>query len=236
MASQLKSVVQKIIVFGVDNLFGEEVVLGLAEEGNSLILCGENRNRQQKLIDRFPDSVMGVCSRENREYHKQVQVMIESQGSLDAVVYLINPVSGHCFFEQSDTEIQDAFNRNLVEPVLMLKAIFPYLKKSADCKVIFVDTVAFLSGVTATEIQEASTHGVFGFCDSIKNEMQGRGVDIRAITSPKQLEKRLSRDNSSETEVISYCSQITKKIQDVMRSGVAMQGGGVSMPLSSELH
>ena len=231
-----KSTSRKIIVFGVDNLFGEEVVCGLAGEGNRLILCGENRGRHRKLIDRYPDFVKGVCSRENSDYHKQVQVMIESQGSLDAVVYLINPVSGHCFFEQSDIEIRDTFNRNLVEPVLMLKSIFPYLKKSVGCKVIFVDTAAFLSGFSTTEVQQASTLGVFGFCDSIRNEMQGRGVDIRAITSPRQLEKKVCREKSSETEILSYGSQITEKIQDVMRSAVAMHGVGGSMPLSHELH
>jgi short-subunit dehydrogenase len=227
---------RKIIVFGVDNLFGEEVVSGLAGKSNSLMLCGDNRERHRKLIERHPDSVKGVCSRENSEYHKQVQVMIESQGSLDAVVYLINPVSGYCFFEQSEIEIRDTFNRNLVEPILMLKAIFPYLKKSADCKVIFVDTGAFLPGVTTTEIQEASTLGVIGFCDAIQNELQGRGVDIRAITSPRQLDKKECRENSSDPETLSYCSQITEKIQDVMRSSVAIHGAGSPIALSPELH
>lgn len=213
---------RNIIVFGIDSLFAEEVISGLIGEGSSLMLCGENQFRHQKLFEKFPESVVGYVTESGKEtsseYHKQIRVMIESVGSLDAVIYLLNPGAGKPLVDLSEQEIREIYDRNLVHPVLMLKAIYPYLKKYQNSKVIFVDASALVAGIEKTEIEHSTTMGISGLCDSIAAQMSDKGIDIRAITAQDQLYKDSVETQIDNPRVDQYYSRITEKIQTMMKS------------------
>ncbi len=228
----------KIVVFGIDNQFGEEVVAGLASDGHSLVLCGDNSVRHQKLTSRYGKSVKGFCDQGQADYRKQVQVQIESLGSLDAAVFLINPSRRCGFFQLADSEITDTFTRNFIHPVLMLKSIFPYLKKNKHCKVIFIDTSAFMPSLAVTdqeieltvgagiELQSASSSAIEAFCQSVQAEMAEKGVDVRAITNPAQL--TIKTQSPKDDSYMAYGSEMANKIQQVMRSSERYSGMGAS--------
>lgn len=234
---------RNIIVFGIDSLFSEEVISGLIRERDSLILCGENQFRHKKLIEKFPNSVMRhVTESETQsslEYRKQVQVMIESVGSLDAVIYILNPSVGKPLVDLSEQEVRQIYNRNLVHPVLMLKAIYPYLKKSQNSKVIFVDASALVSGIEKTEVENLTTMGISGFCDSITAQMNYKGIDILAITAQDQLYKNSVETRADNPRVDPYYSRVTEKIQTMMKSANILnnnQTGLVADAVAQTIH
>ena len=178
-----KTITKKILVYGVNNLFGEEIVRGLAVDGNELLLCSDSENCRRRLIENYPGYVKGVSSRDEGDYLKQIQVMIESIGTLDAVIYLVQSRPPIPFFEQSLDQINGIFQTNLIEPIELLRGIFPYLRKTSESKVIFVDSEDYLKNQSQSAVHQATQHGLFGFCTAMRNDRGGKGIDLRTISS-----------------------------------------------------
>lgn len=216
---------RKAIVFGVDDLFGEEIACGLAAENNDIILCGDRNERQSSVQSRFPERIKGLCARDSSldksEYQKRVQVMIESHGSLDALIYLLGTGPDGQDTDKGTEDRESVFQSNLVDPINMVRAVLPYLNKSTGSKIIFVDTAAFTPGAILTPMNYCSQMVLTEFCHAVTEEMAGKPVEARTLFSPDQL---MPMDTSSTKDAsptarqagMACYAELAEKIQEVL--------------------
>ena len=222
-------VTRRSIVFGVDNQFGEEIIGGLAAENHDIILCGERNDQNLRLLNRFPEHIKGFCARDTNDYHKHVQVTIESQGSLDALIYLIRTRSARPFPEQSGNEVESLFQYSLIEPINMFRAVLPYLNKSTGCKVIFIDSDAFMPDADPAPLSSCNRMVLSEFCKTVSKDLANKPVEIRTLFSADQLMSRdmpedilvktRLRDRASQESIPGY-TLLAEKIQEVLRPAI----------------
>lgn len=131
-------------------------------------------------------------------WYKNIQSLIEFHGSLDAVIILLRSVDFSLFLEQSKEKIKNSFDHKLVEPIYFLKSIYPYLKKAANCKVIFVASEILNKCQLQSATRFACHYGLRGFCISIQDDLKRKGIDIRHISIPGVAQMSEQSDVSSE--------------------------------------
>ena len=176
---------KNVLILGATDQFGEHVVQELASGDNALLLCGNDQPFQQRLAEKYADHVKGVTVIDSHRNHKMVQSMVERVGSLDALIYLVPGSDQKSFLEQSCDQVREAFNATLTMPACLLQALYPYLRKSADCKVVFVDTEVFVNQAQCSSVTHLAGHyGLWGFCEGIKAEFQAKGIEVQSISAP----------------------------------------------------
>ncbi len=209
---------KNILIVGCNNDFGEQIVHSLAVEGNALLLCGNSEGQQRKLIEAYPRHIKAVSSLNRRQNLKNLQAMIEIQGSLDAVIYMVSAQSATPFFEQPWEQIDEIFESNLIEPIYLFKAIFPYLRKAGDCKVMFVQTSAVSQDSNQSATHLASQYGLWGFCMAVQRELQLKGIDVKNISTPAIVHGQSPATTSPQSLSYQQCKKLATKISEVIKT------------------
>ncbi|MCY3769212.1 MAG: hypothetical protein OXG56_07615 [Gammaproteobacteria bacterium] len=172
---------KNILVCGVDNPFSRKLVEDLAVEGNSLFLYGGNDALQNRLHDIFPGHIKGTLKASGQGQYMQLQALIEVFGSLDAIIYLVSDtLSEYCatrFVAHQRVPGEEAS----FEPVSFVHAVYPYLRKFSNSKIVFVDL-----GMTAVLYSRSSIHwGWRAICSRMQEEFKGKQVEVSAIATPE---------------------------------------------------
>ena len=204
---------KNILVCGVDNPFSRKIVEDLAVEGNSLFLYGSNEALQDRLHDTFPECVKGTLKAAGHGKYMQLQALIEIFGSLDAIIYLVNDTLSEYCATRFMLNHRVPSDETPFEPVSFVNAVYPYLRKFSNSKIVFVDL-----GMTAIRYSRSSTH--FGWqeiCSRMQEEFKGKQVEVSAITTPELV---YLHDQPQMTDRIAYRQyrSITARISNAVRS------------------
>ena len=175
--------VQNILVVGVNNRFGEEIIKGLAVEQNALILCGSNSAKQKTLSGHFPNHIKATNSVDSVYEQMALMAAIERQGSLDGVVYLMDGSTNNSASSNSKLPKQEPGKVSGKGPsaIQLLRAVHPYLRKNGNCKVVLVDTEIALDKNYFNQkscLEKIKTSRAFGeLCDAFEKQ----GVEVSNI-------------------------------------------------------
>ncbi|NKB76856.1 MAG: SDR family NAD(P)-dependent oxidoreductase [Gammaproteobacteria bacterium] len=214
---------KNILILGVNDQFGDQIVEGLSAEENSLILCGGDDQQQLSLASRYPRHVKSCTDSVGLNHsHQRVQSMIEETGSLDVFIYLVDTSPSHQFLNQSHQQIAQTLNTSLVTPICILQSIFPYLRKASNSKVMFVDTSIFSEKHNFSPITVGGNYGLWGFCEGIKAEFHSIGIDVQNISYPNFCYSQEKRGtNGWGVTLYERYKKVIKRILEFIRSAGA---------------
>ncbi len=211
---------KNILILGVEDEFGDQIVDGLSAEDNSFILCGGDDQHQLSLSNRYPNCVKayegGIGLNDS---HQPIQSMIEESGSLDAFIYLVDTFPSFQFLHQSQHQISQTLNETFITPICILQSIFPYLRKSANSKVMFVDAGMLAEKNNDSPIIQGGSYGLWGFCEGIKSEFRGVGIDVQSVSYPALYYSKEKRETThSGSKLYEHYKKVITRILDFIRS------------------
>ena len=190
------SVNRNTVVFGVADRFGEEIVNGLIDAENDIILCGDYNLHIQRLLEMNPRQIPGFCNWNKSAWLKRIQVQVELFGSLDVFIYLLYAKSGKIVCQQPDHISSAIYSTSLVAPINTFKALLPYLNKCSGCKVVFLDINTLTANSSQLLHYDSELRYLSGYCQEIATDMSTRNIDIETLFSARQLlESRLESES-----------------------------------------
>lgn len=174
-----------MLITGAGRGLGRELALIFAEKGYHLILHGRKRENLESVSkevaqkgvkanivegDLRNDKTLEVLARIAKE--KEISLLINNAGAGSAGVPLE---------QEKDEDIVEVITTNLISQIKLTKRIYPLFLKKGKGDIININSICGLEPRAVRAVYCASRWGLRGFTESLRKEVEGKGVRILEI-------------------------------------------------------
>jgi NAD(P)-dependent dehydrogenase (short-subunit alcohol dehydrogenase family) len=175
-----------VIVTGASEGIGRALALELARGGAKLVLAARNAERLESAAAECRAAgadALAVSTNVADEHACRglVNAAVARHGRLDV---LVNNAGITMWSRFEDLASLDVFERlmrvNFLGAVYLTGHALPHLRATRG-QVVAVASLAGLTGVPERTAYSASKHALIGFCESLRIELAGSGVDVTIV-------------------------------------------------------
>ncbi len=175
-----------VVITGASSGLGEALASALAGEGANLALMGRDAGKLGSVAENCRSSGAGVVEVtgdvvDPGDCERLLAAALEEFGSIDYLVLNAGVSMWARFEDVEDPEIfSKIMDTNYLGVVHCVYHGLDALKKSGGL-VVAVSSVQGVTGVPFHTGYCASKHALQGFCDSLRMELRGTGVDVLTV-------------------------------------------------------
>jgi len=138
-----------ILITGASGGLGRALSLGCARAGASVVLCGRNGARLERLYDEIVQlglaqpaiAVLDLASAHAGDYDRLAESLASEYGRLDGLVHAAALLGDRTPLEQYHVPTWcRVLHVNLTAPFILTQVLLPSLRKSADASIVFVSS------------------------------------------------------------------------------------------------
>jgi short-subunit dehydrogenase len=177
---------RRIILTGASEGIGRALALALSAERARIVLAARDASRLETLVRecRAAGGEAHAVPTDVANAHDCEWLIAEAMRALGGIDVLVNN-AGITMWSRFDALADlEVFERlmevNYLAPVRLTSLALPHLKASRGLMVA-VASLAGLTGVPERTAYAGSKHALVGFCDSLRIELAGSGVDVCVV-------------------------------------------------------
>lgn len=181
---QLKPINQQIVaVVGASSGIGRATALQFAKRGANLVVAARSESGLASLVDEIKQfGGQAIAIPGDVSSFDQVKAIadgtVEHYGRLDTWVHLAATAIIAPFEQVKPEEFKRVIEVNLMGQVYGAMAALPHLRREGHGALIHVSSVEARRSLPLQSAYAASKHGIEGFLDSLRVELQHDGVPI----------------------------------------------------------
>lgn len=174
---------QVVVVMGASSGIGRETALRFARRGAKVVVAARSEPGLRSLVEEIQraggDALAAVADvTEFEQVRGLADTAVERFGRLDTWVHLA-AVSLYAPFERTKPEeFKRIIDVNLTGQAYGAMAALPHLKRTGRGALIHVSSVESQISLPFTSAYAASKHGITGFLDALRLELQHEGIPI----------------------------------------------------------
>ena len=174
---------QVVVVFGASSGIGRETALQFAKRGAKVVVAARSRIGLDSLVDEIRQGSGEVVAQtaEAADYEQVVAVAnlaVETFGRIDTWAHLAGVILYAPFEETEVEEFRRVIEVNLLGQIHGARAALPFLRREGRGALVHVSSIEALVSVPFQSAYAASKHGIKGFVDALRLELEHEGVPI----------------------------------------------------------
>src|SRR5215204_3847313 len=181
---QLKPIEEQVVVLmGASSGIGRETALRFAERGAKVVVSARSEKGLASLVEEIQDKGgEAVAIPADVSEFEQVRAVadgaVEEYGRLDTWVHLSAVILFAAFGDTTPEEFQRIIDVNLIGQVYGAMAALPHIKREGGGALIHVSSMGARRSIPLQSAYCASKHGIEGFLESLRVEMEHEGLPI----------------------------------------------------------
>jgi len=198
---------QRILVTGGSSGIGLAVAAGLAREGAQVAILARNElglaAAKRKLAEQGGEAITVAADVTDREaLAAGVEKAVSEMGGLDVLVTSAASLSFGRFTETDAADFEQTVDTVLRGTVDTVRAALPHLERSRGA-VVCVGSIASLMPLPGMAAYTASKHGLVGFLDTIRVELEEGGSSVTiSVVHPGAVDTPLWDNLESSTGLL----------------------------------
>ena len=174
---------QVVVVFGASSGIGRETALQFARQGARVVVSARNSAGLDSLVQEIRSTggeatAVAADATDFEQVHRVADIAAETYGRIDTWVHTA-AVSIYATFDQTTPdEFKRVIEVNLVGQAYGAMAALPYLKREGRGALIHISSLEARRSFPFQSAYAASKHGVEGFLESLRMELDHAGHAI----------------------------------------------------------
>ena len=176
-----------VVVTGGTSGIGRAFVVRLAAEGARVIACARNETALRELETRYPAIEVFRCDitarldvlalqEAIRGLHGRIDVLINNAGIMEQLDLLDGSVG--------DERIAHEIAVNLTGPILLTRALLPFLRSGGSSLIIMITSGYALLPATRAPTYSATKAGLRSFTMALRRQLRGIGIRVVEVLPP----------------------------------------------------
>lgn len=173
-----------VLITGAANGLGRKMALEIGRQGAHAILWDIDAKGLEKVASEL--SSIGAkathycCDLSNKdEIYDCAKKVQNTSGTPDIIINNAGIVSGKSFLELSDEKIEKTILVNTLAPIWLVKFFLPEMMARKSGHIVNISSAAGTIGVAGLADYCASKFGIFGFHESLRNELKKKKIPIQ---------------------------------------------------------
>ncbi len=185
---QLKPIEEQVVVLmGASSGIGRETALRFAERGAKVVVSARSEKGLTSLVEEIQDKGgEAIAIPANVSKFEQVKAVadgaVEEYGRLDTWVHLAVVILFAAFEDTTPEEFERIIDVNLMGQVYGAMVALPHLKREGRGALVHVSSMGARRSIPLQSAYCASKHGIDGFLESLRVEMEHEGLPIGVTT------------------------------------------------------
>ncbi len=181
---QLKPIEQQVVVVvGASSGIGRETALRFAERGAKLVVSARSEQGLHSLVDeiqRAGGEVTAIVAdvAEFEQVKAVADRAVQAYGRLDTWVHLASVAMWATFEQTTPAEFKRIVDVNLTGQAYGAMAALPHLRREGRGALIHISSGEAKLSIPLQSAYTASKHGMVGFLNALRLELQHEGVPI----------------------------------------------------------
>ena len=217
------------VITGAYGGLGEEICKQLDDKGVSLILTGRNSDKLQQLKSELKN-VVDVLSGDvaDMQFRDDLKKLLKQHQSHKHVFINNAGISDVNFLQnQTDEDLERMLQVNLLAPILISKAVLPWLHSANSGKLINIGSTFGAIGYPGFSGYCASKFGLRGFSQALARELADTNVDVQYL-APRAVATKINSSavnhlNSELKNKVDSPQQIVPQIISAIEKGNSEQ-------------
>ena len=203
-----------VLITGASKGIGRSIALRLARVAKGVIAVGRDEKDLVSLASEAPAGIVTTIAGDICDPATRIRVLDRARATKDLQVVVNNAGTSlfRSFVDQTDEEVRDLFEVNLLAPILLTQALLPVLAEQTRAEVIQVGSTFGRLGHPGYTTYCASKAGLCLFSEALDRELADTSIMVRMF-SPRGT--RTAINSSAAVALMQSMGQRFDSVDDV---------------------
>jgi dehydrogenase/reductase SDR family member 7B len=181
-------------ITGASSGIGEGLARALAKRGARLILSGRNEAALHEVASACGDTL--ILPFEVTDFDALAAIVARAvawQGRIDGLINNAGISQRSLAIETAFPVYQEVIDVDLLAPIALTQHVLPHMAKAKSGRIIMMSSVAGKVGAPMRTAYSAAKHGLIGYADSLRTEVNMLGIEVHTI-APGSIKTNVSRN------------------------------------------
>ena len=175
-----------IIITGCNSGFGLEAALAFARNGDTVYATMRNPNNSGPLQAAAQHEGLQVAIRQldvtrPDRFPSLFEEILGETGSIDVLVNNAGILRAGAFEDLSEEMFREVVETNLFGPLLLTRAVLPYMRKQRNGYIIMVSSLSGIAGLPGDVAYTASKFALEGATEALRHEVDRWGIKLALV-------------------------------------------------------
>ena len=175
-----------VILTGCNSGFGLEAALAFARNGDSVYATMRNPDKAEALQAAAGHEGLNIEVRQLDvtqpvSFPPLIAEILEETGSIDVLVNNAGILRAGAFEDLSEEMVREVMETNLFGPLLLTRAVLPYMRKQENGYIIMVSSLSGIAGLPGDVAYSASKFALEGATEALRHEVDRWGIKLALV-------------------------------------------------------
>ncbi|MFT5350212.1 MAG: NAD(P)-dependent dehydrogenase (short-subunit alcohol dehydrogenase family) [Planctomycetota bacterium] len=175
-----------IVLTGCSSGFGMHGALAFARNGDTVYATMRNLDKSTDLISAAENEGLNVHLKQldvtqADTFTALFEEIIDETGSIDVLVNNAGILRAGAFEDLSEALIREVLETNLLAPLLLSKAVLPYMRKQKSGYIIMISSLSGIAGLPGDVAYTAGKFGLEGATEALRHEVDRWGIKMALV-------------------------------------------------------
>ena len=175
-----------IILTGCNSGFGLEAALAFARNGDTVYATMRNLENAEPLQTAAEHEGLSMAIRQldvtQPDFFPLLfEEILDETGSIDVLVNNAGILRAGAFEDLSEEMIREVMETNLFGPLLLTRAVLPYMRKQNNGYIIMISSLSGIAGLPGDVAYTASKFALEGATEALRHEVDRWGIKLALV-------------------------------------------------------
>lgn len=175
-----------VIITGCSSGFGLSSALAFARNGDRVIATMRDTGRAGDLpaiieSEKLPVEIRQLDVNQSRTFNAFFEAVKEEHGRIDILVNNAGILRAGALEDLSEQQIREVIETNLFAPLLLSRAVLPYMREQLAGYIIMISSLSGIAGLPGDVAYTASKFGLEGATEALRHEVDRWNIKLALV-------------------------------------------------------
>ncbi len=198
-----------IVLTGCSSGFGMQGALAFARNGDTVYATMRDLDKSDNLLAAAQSEGLSIITKQldvkqSHTFASTIADIVNESGSIDVLVNNAGILRAGAFEDLSEPMIREVLDTNLLAPLLLSKAVLPFMRKQKSGYIIMISSLSGIAGLPGDVSYSASKFALEGATEALRHEVDRWNIKMALVEAGMYATRIMDTSLADESALPEY--------------------------------
>ena len=198
-----------IVLTGCSSGFGMQGALAFARNGDTVYATMRDLDKSDNLLAAAQSEGLSIITKQldvnqSHTFASTIEEIVNETGSIDVLVNNAGILRAGAFEDLSEPMLREVLDTNLLAPLLLSKAVLPYMRKQKSGYMIMISSLSGIAGLPGDVSYSASKFALEGATEALRHEVDRWNIKMALVEAGMYATRIMDTSLADESALPEY--------------------------------